>query len=77
MRLISLVEDRQVIEDILRHLSLWEEKVRLIISDNDRTQEILYTDTWGVGHELKRLGLADAWTITIGLYCLQPRDLHF
>jgi len=26
MRLISLIEDRQVIEDILRHLSLWEEK---------------------------------------------------
>ena len=25
-RLISLIEDRQVIEDILRHLSLWEEK---------------------------------------------------
>ena len=25
MRLISLIEDRQVIEDILRHLSLWEE----------------------------------------------------
>ena len=24
--LISLIEDRQVIEDILRHLSLWEEK---------------------------------------------------
>jgi len=26
MRLISLIEDREVIEDILRHLSLWEEK---------------------------------------------------
>ena len=51
--------------------------MRLIIGYNDRTQEILYTDTWGAGHELKRLGLADAWTITIGLYCLQPRDVHF
>ena len=50
--------------------------MRLIIGYNDRTQEILYTDTWGAGHELKRLGLADAWTITIGLYCLQPRDVH-
>ena len=51
--------------------------MRLIIGYNDRTQEILYTDTWGAGHELKRLGLADAWTITIGVYCLQPRDVHF
>jgi len=51
--------------------------MRLIIGYNDRTQEILYTDTWGAGHELKRLSLADAWTITIGLYCLQPRDVHF
>lgn len=51
--------------------------MRLIIGFNDRTQEILYTDTWGAGHELKRLGMADAWTITIGLYCLQPGDLHF
>ena len=50
---------------------------RLIIGYNDRTQEILYTDTWGAGHELKRLSLADAWMITIGLYSLQPSDLHF
>ena len=51
--------------------------MRLIIGYNDRTQEILYTDTWGAGHELKRLSLADAWTITLGLYSLQPADLHF
>ena len=51
--------------------------MRLIIGYNDRTQELLYTDTWGAGHELKRLSLADAWTITIGLYSLQPRDVHF
>jgi len=51
--------------------------MRLIIGYNDRTKEILYTDTWGAGHELKRLPLTDAWTITLGLYCLQPRDVHF
>ncbi|MEI8064628.1 MAG: hypothetical protein WCH84_11260 [Verrucomicrobiota bacterium] len=50
---------------------------RLIIGYNDRTQEILYTDTWGAGHELKRLPLADAWMITLGLYNMQPSDLHF
>ena len=51
--------------------------MRLIIGYNDRTHEILYTDTWGAGHELKRLSLGDAWAITIGLYSLQPRDVHF
>jgi hypothetical protein len=51
--------------------------MRLIIGYNERTGEILYSDTWGAGHELKRLSLADAWTITMGLYCLQPRDVHF
>ncbi len=51
--------------------------MRLIIGYNDRSPAILYTDTWGAGHELKRLSLADAWAITIGLYSLQPRDVHF
>ncbi len=51
--------------------------MRLLIGFNDRTQEVLYTDTWGAGHELKRLPLADAWTITLGLYSFQPRDIRF
>jgi len=51
--------------------------MRLIIGYNDRTLELLYSDTWGAGHELKRLPLNDAWTITLGLYCLQPRDVRF
>ena len=50
---------------------------RLIIGYNDRTQEVLYTDTWGAGHELKRLALTDAWMITLGLYNMQPSDLRF
>ena len=51
--------------------------MRLIIGYNDRTGEILYSDTWGAGHELKRLSLADAWTITMGLYTVVPNNLHF
>ncbi len=51
--------------------------MRLIIGYNDRAKEILYTDTWGPGHEEKRMSLADAWTITLGLYSVQPSDIRF
>jgi len=50
--------------------------MRLIIGYNDRTGEILYTDTWGAGHELKRLALDDAWAISLSLYRVTPRSLR-
>ena len=46
--------------------------LRLIIGYNRRTGDILYTDTWGRGHECKRMSLADAMTITLGLYAIKP-----
>jgi hypothetical protein len=46
--------------------------MRLIIGYNSKTQDIMYTDSWGAGHELKRMSLADAWTITTGLTSIQP-----
>ncbi|MEI6714889.1 MAG: C39 family peptidase [Verrucomicrobiota bacterium] len=36
---------------------------RLIIGYNTRTNELLYTDSWGAGHELKRMSMEDAWII--------------
>src|SRR5206468_3526056 len=47
--------------------------MRLIIGLNVRTSEIIYSDTWGAGHEQKRMSLADAWTMTLGLYTIEPR----
>lgn len=46
--------------------------MRLIIGYNAKTDEILYSDSWGFGHELKRMALADAWTITTGLDAIEP-----
>jgi Peptidase_C39 like family len=46
--------------------------MRLIIGYNAQTQEIIYTDSWGYGHEKKRMPLADAWTMTLGLYAIEP-----
>ncbi len=46
--------------------------MRLIIGYNDKTQEILYSDSWGAGHELKRMPLARAVTISTGLTSIEP-----
>ena len=46
--------------------------MRLIIGYNDKKNEILYTDTWGAGHELKRMPIEWAWTITHSLMYMKP-----
>ena len=49
--------------------------LRLIIGYNKKTDELLYTDSWGRGHELKRLEVGDAMTMTFGLYVIKPNSL--
>ena len=46
--------------------------MRLIIGYDVGTGEILYSDSWGPGHELKRMAAADAWTITTSLNTIEP-----
>ncbi len=46
--------------------------MRLIIGYNDKKREILYTDTWGAGHELKRMPAEWAWTISHCLMYMKP-----
>lgn len=48
--------------------------MRVIIGYNENTGEVIYTDSWGKGHESKRMGIEDAWTITTGLYAITPRS---
>lgn len=50
--------------------------LRLIIGYNLETEEILFSDSWGRGHELKRMPIAHAWAITTALYSLEPRGLR-
>jgi hypothetical protein len=47
--------------------------MRLIIGYNPKTTEMLYSDSWGAGHALKRMPAANAYTMTNGLYYMQPR----
>ena len=46
--------------------------MRIIVGYNQTTSEVLYSDSWGQGHEEKRMAMDDAWTITDGLSSLQP-----
>ena len=41
--------------------------MRLIIGYNEKSKEIIFSDTWGIGHESKRMPLSDAWTVTTGM----------
>jgi hypothetical protein len=47
--------------------------MRVIIGYNDRTQTVIYSDSWGAGHEFKKMPFDRAWTITTGLYSFDPR----
>lgn len=46
--------------------------MRLILGYNEKTEEILYSDSWGAGHEKKRINAADAWTITTTMMTIAP-----
>ncbi|MEO7318494.1 MAG: hypothetical protein ABIZ56_05855, partial [Chthoniobacteraceae bacterium] len=62
---LGIIADKDVPQSSGGHM-------RLIIGCNAKTNEILYSDSWGAGHELKRMSAVDAWTITTGLTKIEP-----
>jgi hypothetical protein len=46
--------------------------MRLIIGYNTKTNEILFSDSWGAEHALKRMPMDNACAITTGLYYIEP-----
>lgn len=48
--------------------------MRLIIGYNKQTDELLYSDSWGGAHSLKRMPMAQGWAMTKGLLVLLPRN---
>ncbi|BCU76973.1 C39 family peptidase [Luteolibacter sp. LG18] len=46
--------------------------MRLIIGYNTKTEEVIYSDSWGAGHELKRMPAGHAWCMTMALYTMAP-----
>lgn len=46
--------------------------MRLIIGYDPKAQLIYYTDSWGPGHEMKKMDLAEAWAVTMAVFVLEP-----
>ncbi len=46
--------------------------MRMIIGYNDKTEEIIFSDSWGAGHELKRIKMSHAYAASHGLFVLKP-----
>ena len=46
--------------------------MRMIIGYNEKTQEILFSDSWGKGHEFKRIPVKSAMIVSSGLYEIVP-----
>lgn len=51
----------------------WGGHMRLIIGYNKKTNEIVYTDTWGAKHEFKKMPWDDAWSMTTFYLVFIPR----
>ncbi len=46
--------------------------MRIIIGYNRDKEEIIFTDSWGAGHEFKRWGVEEAFSCSKGMYSIQP-----
>jgi hypothetical protein len=46
--------------------------MRLIIGYNLKKNELIFSDSWGAGHEQKRMLFDDGWTITTGIAAIEP-----
>ncbi|HEX5790402.1 MAG TPA: C39 family peptidase [Luteolibacter sp.] len=46
--------------------------MRMIIGYNDKTHEIIFSDSWGAGHESKRMDMTHAYQASHGLFALKP-----
>ena len=46
--------------------------MRMIIGYNDKDNRIIFSDSWGAGHEFKTMDAHDAFRATEGLYLLKP-----
>ena len=47
--------------------------MRLIIGYDKAAEKIIYSDSWGMGHEKKEMPWDDAWAITSQMMVLKPR----
>ncbi len=47
--------------------------MRLVTGYNLAKQELIFSDSWGAGHEMKRMKMTDALNATYGVFLLEPK----
>lgn len=47
--------------------------MRVIVGYNPNTEEVLYSDSWGDRHKVKRMKVDDAYMITTSLWSVAER----
>ena len=47
--------------------------MRMIIGYNTQKGEVIFTDSWGAGHEMKRMKMSDAYMASTHLYAVEPQ----
>lgn len=47
--------------------------MRLVTGYNLSKQELIFSDSWGAGHEMKRMKMTDALNATYGVFLLEPK----
>lgn len=47
--------------------------MRLMMGYNLLKQELIFSDSWGAGHEMKRMKMTDALNATYGVFLLEPK----
>lgn len=50
---------------------------RLIIGYNEKTDTLIYSDSWGAGFEKRRMSFDNAWGISMSLMVYLPRSVKF
>ncbi len=46
--------------------------MRMIIGYNDKDEEVIFSDSWGAGHEAKKMKMSDCYKASHGLFVLKP-----
>lgn len=46
--------------------------MRLIVGYNEEDGDIIFSDSWGAGHEHKKMKMSDAYKASLGLFVLKP-----
>lgn len=46
--------------------------MRMIIGYNDEAKQVIFSDSWGAGHEMKRMSMAHAYQASQGLFTMTP-----